>query len=318
MDATELSDDRVMEIQKAVGRPSTSKPSLPSTLCEPHSADPVTLVSPDEYLAKLKHEIGSEELLDQFLEKSCRLHREERRVSAEEWLKQLTAVDFRDVATISEHHFALTLYKVGRFDLGTNGVDTFAVAGYSGALYTQEAELPPLSPSVDIESGNYHAHPSLISLHKGEVSLSHPGPVPSETGAVTASRNPLPSLVMPIGQLQKKSKEEDDDDYVNTDYVLVIDATKPNHPVWLIYERNAEDDLGEPHAVHPDEQPLVFKELGKNFDAMQVFPGIQEWLDSWEDIDFAHMLKVMQAIGSTGPIQAKEIALSEAQKLVSK
>ncbi|PNP75002.1 hypothetical protein FNYG_11649 [Fusarium nygamai] len=298
MDATELSDDRVAEIQKAVGNPFT--------------------MSPDEYSAKLKHETGSDEILEQFLEKACKLDREMPPYSAEEWLKRLTTKDFRDVAAISKHHFALTLSRVRRFDLGTHGEDTFAVKTDPDALLTQEATLPPLSPSADIESGDYHAHPALISLQKDDVSPSHPDPEPTKTDTVTASGKSLPSLVMPIGQLQKKSKEEDDDDYVDTDYFLAIDATKTNHPVWLIYDRNARDDMGERRIVNPDKRPLVFKELGKNFDAMQVLPSLQWWLMYYGRLDFAHMLKVMRATGITGPVQARELALSEAKKILSK
>ncbi|KAF5709515.1 hypothetical protein FMUND_10003 [Fusarium mundagurra] len=298
MVAIELSEKRVTEIQEAVGNPST--------------------MSPDEYSAKLKHETGSDEILEQFLEKACKLGRQTTPYLAETWLQRLYTMEFRDVAAISKHHFALTLYRVRRFDLGTDGEDTFAVRTDPDALLTQEATLPPLSPSADIESGDYHAHPALISLQKGDVSLPHPDPEPSKTNTVTASGTSLPSLVMPIGQLQKKSMEEDDDDYVDTDYFLAIDATKTNHPVWLIYDRNPRHDLGERHIVDPDKQPLVFKELGKNFDAMQVLPSLQWWLMYYGRLDFAHMLKVMRATGITGPVQAKELALSEAKKILSK
>ncbi|KAG4255436.1 hypothetical protein FPRO04_03968 [Fusarium proliferatum] len=296
MEATELSDDRVAEIQKAGGSPWT--------------------MSPDEYLAKLKHETGSEEMLDQFLEKACKLDRESPRRSAEDWLKQLAAMDFRDVGPISKHHFGLTIDRVDRFDLGTDGEDKFAVATNSEALWTQEAELPTLSPSADIKSGDYHAHPALISLQKIESPPSRLGPEPSNTGTLTASGEQLPSLVMPIGQLQMKSKEETDEDYIDTEYVLVIDATKTNHPVWLIYDRNACDDLGDRGLIDPDQQPVVFEKLGKNFDAMQVMPSLQWWILHYGKLDFALMLKSMQATGITGPIQAKELSLSEAKKIL--
>ncbi|KAF5688025.1 hypothetical protein FCIRC_2096 [Fusarium circinatum] len=323
MDATELSMERVAEIKKAVGDSLKSKPPFPSTLSELHSADPITAVSPAEYLTKLKHETGSEELVDQYLKKACKLGREWPRVSAEEWLKQLTTMDFRDVAAIGKHHFGLTLYSVRRFDLGTDGEDTFAVETDPDALFTLEATLPPLTPSADIETGDYHIHPALISLQKVEVSPSPPDPEPSKTDTVTASGRSLPSLVMPIGQLQKKSKEEDyddyedDDDYEDIGYSLVIDATKISHPVWLIYDRNPYDEMGDRHVVNPDKQPLVFKELGKNFDAMMVLPSLQSWLTNYGKLNFAHMLKDMRATSITGPIQAKSLALSAAEKILS-
>ncbi|KAF5965138.1 hypothetical protein FBULB1_12405 [Fusarium bulbicola] len=318
MDATELFMERVAEIQKAVGDSLKSKPPFPSTLSELHSADPITPVSPVEYLAKVKHETGSEELVDQYLEKACKLGRESPRVSAEEWLKQLTTMDFRDVAAIGKHHFGLTIYSVRRFDLGTDSEDAFAVETDPDALLTLEATLPPLTPSADIETGDYHVHPSLISLQKVEVSPSPPVSEPSKTDTVTASGQSLPSLVMPIGQLQKKSNEEDDDDFEDTDYSLVIDAAKINHPVWLIYDRNPYDEMGDRHVVNPDKRPLVFKELGKNFDAMMVFPSLQSWLANYGRLDFAHMLKDMRATSITGPIQAECLALSAAKRILSK
>ncbi|RKL28998.1 hypothetical protein BFJ72_g12222 [Fusarium proliferatum] len=298
MVANELSKERVEEIQRAVGAPST--------------------MSPDEYLAKLKYETGSDEMLDQFLEKACEFGRAKLPYSAKEWLQRLHRKDFRNAAAISKHHFALTLYNVHRFDLGTDGEHTFAVETDPGALLTQEAALPPLSPSADIESGDYHVHPAFISLQKIESSPSRLGPEPSNTGTLTASGKQVPSLVMPIGQLQMKSKKETDEGFVDTEHVLVVDATQTNHPVWLIYDRNAEDDLGEPRTVDPDKRPLVFKELGKNFDAMQVLPSLQWWLLYYEKLDFAHMLKGMKSTGITGPIQARELALSEAEKILGK
>ncbi|KAF5251966.1 hypothetical protein FANTH_2919 [Fusarium anthophilum] len=297
MDATELSMERVAEIKKAVG-------------------DSLKM-SPAEYLAKLKLETGSEELVDQYLKKACKLGRESPRVSAEEWLKQLTTMDFRDVAAIGKHHFGLTLYRVRRFDLGTDGEDTFAVETHPGALFTLEATLPPLTPSADIEIGDYHVHPALISLQKGEVSPSHPDPEPSKTGTVATSGQSLPSLVMPIGQLQKKPKAEAHTRFEDTDYAIVIDATKINHPVWLIYDRNPYDEMGDRYVVNPDKQPLVFKELGKNFDAMMVFSSLQSWLTNYGKLNFAHMLKDMRATSITGPIQAKWLALSAAEKILS-
>ncbi|CCT64931.1 uncharacterized protein FFUJ_03802 [Fusarium fujikuroi IMI 58289] len=316
MVASELSNTRVAEIQETVGKPWTSKSFLSSTIPELHLADSITPVSPDDYLAKLKHETGSDEIVDQFLQKACKLDRELPPLSAYQWLMRLTGKDFRNVGSISKHHFGLTISKVGRFDLGTDGEDTFAVATNSEALWTQEAELPPLSPSADIESGDYHAHPALISLQKIESAPSRLGPGPSNTGTLTASGEQLPSLVMPIGQLQMKSKEETDEDYVDTEYVLVIDATKTNHPVWLIYDRNACGDLGERRLIHPDQEPVVFEKLGKNFDAMQVMPSLQWWLLYYGKLDFALMLKSMQATGITGPIKAKELSLSEAKKIL--
>ncbi|KAF4439241.1 hypothetical protein FACUT_4318 [Fusarium acutatum] len=130
------------------------------------------------------------------------------------------------------------------------GEDTFAVTTYPGAIVPEE-----LSPERKY-SGDYYPHPALISLQKGEGSSSQLDPEPSNGATPAPSGQLLPSLVLPIGQLQEKPNGETDDEFVNTDYVLVIDAVTTSHPVWLIYDRNAEDDLGEPRIVDPDEQPL--------------------------------------------------------------
>ncbi|KAF5538322.1 hypothetical protein FNAPI_11154 [Fusarium napiforme] len=278
MDATELTDDRFAEIKDAVGNPFDN-------------GDPYGM-SPDEYMAKLQTETGSDDVLDQYLQKASRLDSEPERASAEEWLKQLTAVDFEDIGAISSHRFTLTIDEVGRFNLGNNGEDAFAVATYPGAILPED-----LDPDRKY-SGDYYPHTAFISLHMGKVSHSQLGPKSSKA-ATLAPSGQAPFLVLPIGQLQKKPKGLEDDDFESTDYVLVIDAVTTSHPVWLIYDRNAEDDLGESHPVHPDKRPLVFKELEKNFYAMQ-------------------MLKDMRATGVAGPIMPKEIAISEAEKLFLK
>ncbi|KAG9503587.1 hypothetical protein J7337_003538 [Fusarium musae] len=295
MVAAMLSDKRFAEIKKAVGNPFDN-------------GDPFGM-SPDEYLAKLDFETGSDDVLDQYLQKASGMHSKPVRASAEKWLKELTAIDFNNISDISNHRFALTVEKVDRFKLGNHGEDTFAVLTYPGAIVPDE-----LSPERKY-SGDYYPHTAFISLRMGEVSHSHLDPESSKAATLASPGQP-PYLVLPIGQVQKKPKGETDDEFENTDYVLVIDAITTSHPVWLIYDRNAEDDLGEPQNIHPDEQPLVFKELGKNFDAVQVFPSIQKWFDYYNNLDFTQMLKSMQETGITGPIKAKEIAISEAKKLL--
>ncbi|KAF5576230.1 hypothetical protein FPCIR_12717 [Fusarium pseudocircinatum] len=225
------------------------------------------------------------------------------RLSPKEWLEQLTTVDFSDPTAITDHQLGLIFYLQGRFDLVTDGeMDTFAVVPYLGALFTEE--LPRHDSSSQTISEDVDPHPSLISLQ------SHPIFEPSVSG------QPLPSLVLPVGQLNKKSNGKVSKIFLDTDYVLVIDAVTPGHPVWLIYDRNPLDDIAvERNTVNSDEQPLIFKGIGHNFDAAQIFPSVRDWICSYGNVDFAQFEASIKAICITGAVQAKRILLSEAEVL---
>ncbi|KAF5978074.1 hypothetical protein FBULB1_6263 [Fusarium bulbicola] len=220
------------------------------------------------------------------------------RQTPKEWLEQLVTVDFSDPFAITDHQLNLVFYLQGRFDLITDGnMDTFAVVPYVGALFTEE--LPRHDSSSQTMSENVDPDPSLISLQV------HPIFKPSVSG------QPLPSLVLPVGQLHKKSNAKISKIFLDTDYVLVIDALTPGHPVWLIYDRNPLDEI----TVDPDEQPLIFEGIGHNFDAAQIFPSVHDWIQSYGNVDLAQFEASIKATCITGAVQAKEILLSEAEVL---
>lgn len=66
-------------------------------------------------------------------------------------------------------------------------------------------------------------------------------------------------------------------------YVIVVDAVTPKHPVWIIYNRNQMDDFGNEKVADPIEVPGVFPHL-QSFSAAQILSGSSEWLESYMQI----------------------------------
>ncbi|KAL5594935.1 hypothetical protein FOVSG1_008624 [Fusarium oxysporum f. sp. vasinfectum] len=92
-----------------------------------------------------------------------------------------------------------------------------------------------------------------------------------------------------------------------TEYVLVLDAVAPGHPVWLIYNRNSIDDIGEPITVDPADPgtPLTFKCIGHNFDAAQIFPTVNDWIQSNGNVDRTKFEESIKATCITGAVEVK-------------
>jgi len=63
---------------------------------------------------------------------------------------------------------------------------------------------------------------------------------------------------------------EHDRDFEKTNYFLVIDGISPEHPVWLIYDRNCLNMVGEMEPVNPSKELVVFPEIKVNFDAAMI------------------------------------------------
>ncbi|KAH7260750.1 uncharacterized protein BKA55DRAFT_686331 [Fusarium redolens] len=295
MAAHKISDERFAEIRKAVGPPFA--------------------VPPSEYMRNLEVETKKDNSLTKFLERASTVDTESPRLSPKKWLEQLTIVDFSDHVAISDHRFGLGTDFFGKFDLVTDDMNTFAIAPYPGALSTEELPLPQHSSSPDTSFDDNDPHPSLLSLQIGGQHAIHPALETPTTVIPSVSGQPLPSLVLPVGKLQKRSNAKTNNVFLDTDYVLVIDAVATEHPVWLIYDRNPRDDLGERCSVDPDQQPLVFKGVGKNFDAAQVFPGIQYWIKSYGNLDFTGFQEAVKKTGIIAPVKATELTLSDAAKL---
>lgn len=103
----------------------------------------------------------------------------------------------------------------------------------------------------------------------------HPVPLFLKASALHGTGDSLPTLVLTVGQVMERRKDKTSTSSLEpTEYVLVIDAVAPGHPVWLIYNRNSIDDIGEPITADPadPDTPLAFKCIGHNFDAAQIFP----------------------------------------------
>ncbi|KAF9774008.1 hypothetical protein IL306_008060 [Fusarium sp. DS 682] len=199
---------------------------------------------------------------------------------------------------INDLRFDLTTDLIDSFDLFSNDEAAFVIAPYPGALSMSDEVVSDPSSSVANERG---FHPSLIALETSILPRADPG------------------LVLPVGQLQTRFHGQNhDSDFVDTNYVLVIDAVAPEHPVWLIYDRNPRDELGDRRIVDPRgfQTPLIFEGLGTNFDSMQVLPSVKDWIDSYGNLDFAQVEVSMKNTGMLEAVQAKHISISYAAKLL--
>ncbi|KAF5650211.1 uncharacterized protein FTJAE_635 [Fusarium tjaetaba] len=227
------------------------------------------------------------------------------RQTPKEWLEALTKLNFADPASVV-NILDLLEYTVGKFILCT-GKDAFTVSRDPGAMSVEEA------PGVDRHS----LLEGLLTLEFFRRSKAQPAPTDEQARESSPAGQHLPSVVLPVGRLCKGYTTETGSlDTDETGYVLVVDAITPGHPVWLIYDPNQDDDLGEERIiVHPANAPLVFEGIGHNFDAAQIFPSVQDWIQSHGNVDFAQIEESIKATCLTGSVQAKEILLSKAQEL---
>ncbi|KAF5576223.1 hypothetical protein FPCIR_12710 [Fusarium pseudocircinatum] len=249
------------------------------------------------------------------------------RQTPRDWLKKLTTVDFTDPASILNLRFDLVEYNVGEFILCTNSKNTFSIS----------PEPAPLSVDYTAIQKDSDVHPGLMAL---EFVDSSDDPSGSEHGGTAKSSGvdqPLPSLVLPIGQLLKGyTAESGIKDSDETNYVLVVDAVASAHPVWLVFDRTAEDvlkegedddnndndngdgDDGEEGEIHPDTAELVFDRTEKNFDAALVLPSIQDWFQSYENLSLTQILDSFRKTGLTGKVKAREVTAEDASLLWNK
>lgn len=222
------------------------------------------------------------------------------RQTPEEWLEALTKLDFTDCASVYELQSDLIDYVIEKFILCT-GKDVFTVSAWPVAMTLEE---PPIS---DLDS----LHPGLLALEFFRGSEARPAPADEKV-----PKSSLPRVVLPIGRLLKGyTTESGISDSDATAYVLVVDAITPGHPVWLIWDRLAGHEP-ELHYVHPDKHNPVFNGVGKNFDAAQILPSINDWLESYGNLDLSQLEEPYKATCITGAVQAKEVLLSEAEELL--
>ncbi|KAF5650203.1 uncharacterized protein FTJAE_627 [Fusarium tjaetaba] len=240
------------------------------------------------------------------------------RQTPREWLEKLTGVDFTDPASILDLGLELAGYKiVGEFALCTDGKDTFTVSPNPGAM---SVDYTPVLEDSD-------AHPGLLSLEFVNGSDKQ-----DKTAKSSGVNQPLPSLVMPIGQISKRYTTESGLPLSDeTNYVLVVDAVASAHPVWLIFDRMLmsesdqddeyyRDNKGgeEKEGIHPDTVDLLFNGSEKNFDAAQVLPSIQDWFQLYDKLSFTQIRDSFRKTGLTGKVKARVVTAEDASVLWNK
>ncbi|KAF5578891.1 hypothetical protein FPANT_9817 [Fusarium pseudoanthophilum] len=201
------------------------------------------------------------------------------RETPKEWLQRLATADFADPSAINNLRLDLIINNVADFDLVTDGEATLTVSPFPGALTVEDT--PPKDKDNIYTSYVPSDHDGLLCLEYASqagilaVYRVDETPIPSATGL------PLPSVVLPIGQLQKRYEDKAGIPYsVDTDYVLVIDAVADEHPLWLIFDRKIRS-LGEDQVyVKPETVKLAISGTERNFDAAQVLPSVQDWIKS--------------------------------------
>lgn len=232
------------------------------------------------------------------------------RETPKEWLQRLTTVDFSDSSAISNHALDLVINNVVDFDLVTNGEPAFTVSPFPGVLTVDNT--PPKEEAAIFSSHVPSDHPGLFCLEftskTGILAVGDYGKTlkPSTAGL------PLPSVVLPIGRLQSRYTDKAGISYsVDTDYVLVVDAIADAHPLWLMFDRNI-GSLEEDRAyIRPETTKLVFSRTEKNFDAAQVLPSLQDWIQSYGTLDFTQIRDSFQQTGITGAIRARNVTFSD-------
>nr|RBQ85285.1 hypothetical protein FVER53263_03517 [Fusarium verticillioides] len=224
------------------------------------------------------------------------------RQTSKEWLEALTKLDFADPASVINLQFDLAVYNVGEPILCT-GKDTFTVSPHPAAISVDSA------PVVDRDS----PHEGLMALEFFRRAKARPAPADEK-----APETPLPSVAFLIGRLRKgKTIQRGIEDLEETDYILVVDAITPGHPVWLIWDRQA-SDKDEIYYVHPDKTYPVFTGVEKNFDAAQILPSINDWFESYGNLDSNQLEESIKATGLVGFVKAKEVTLANVNELLGK
>ncbi|KAF5578889.1 hypothetical protein FPANT_9815 [Fusarium pseudoanthophilum] len=327
MDHKKTSEDHPEGIRNLSDPPSDNgEEFLLVTLSQVQFANSVVAAGPAFYLARLKRMIslGNNETMSlvEFLQKDRVSDPVSDLVSQRQtqidWLRELNAVDFKDPASILNIRLDLVKYNVGKFVLSTDSKSIFTVTPDPGAM---SVEYMAILKDADV-------HPGLLSLEF----VDKPDNLPGETAKSPGVDQPLPSLVLPIGQLLKEYTTENDVTKSDeTNYIVVVDAVASAHPVWLIFDRmlvsesdqddeyysdNKDDEKKE--GIHPDTVDLVFNGTEKNFDAAQVLPSIQDWFQLYDKLSFTQIRDSFRKTGLTGKVKAREVTAEDVSVLWNK
>ncbi|KAF5251967.1 hypothetical protein FANTH_2920 [Fusarium anthophilum] len=281
MAANEISDQRFAEIIQVVGWPTDGPPGT--------------------YTQRLEQETGRNNSLIPFLKRISDIDINSPLQTPTEWLQKLTTVNFADPVDINNLSYALTSDNVDDFDLVAASEFNFTVSAFPGAL-----SLHPRPTKKPI------AHSALVSLSIELVSHITPRLEHSQS-------QPLPSLVLPIGQLQKKYINTSGiPNLIDTDYILVVDAAETSHAVWLIYDRYQRYDYEFKGVTDPKRTPLVCTGSEKNFDAAQIFPSIKDWIEAYGKVSEAEVLDSLKKTGLVGEVRVMNATPKDLAALANK
>ncbi|KAF5538321.1 hypothetical protein FNAPI_11153 [Fusarium napiforme] len=289
------SDDGDGEIHVLIEDPDLS-PGYPRYVPD----DPLEVARRAAYLKMLKKETGEDRsVLDMIAP----------RQTSKEWLQSLTMVDFADPSAVVSLLLDLATNNVPHFDLVTNSDPAFTVTSLPGVMTVEDT--PPGAPTV-FSSYVPSDHPGLLCLEFTSQSSIFAALDEGETPKPSAACIPLPSVVLPIGQLRKRYKNTAGIPYsVDTEYVLVVDAVADEHPLWLIFDRRIRSHEEDGAYVKPHMAPLVFNGTERNFDAAQVLPSVQDWIKSYGTLDLAQLRDSFQRTGMTGEIRARNVTFAD-------
>ncbi|KAF5709518.1 hypothetical protein FMUND_10006 [Fusarium mundagurra] len=262
--------------------------------------DPVEDARRNAYLKMLKKETGEGRgVLDMIAP----------RQTPKEWLQSLTLVDFVDPSAVVSLRLDLATNNVPHFDLVTNSEPAFTVTSLPGVMTVEDT--PPSKPT-GFSSYVPSDHPGLLCLEFTSQSSIFAALHEGETPKPSAAGIPLPSVVLPIGQLRRRYKDKTSFPYsVDTEYVLVVDVVADEHPLWLIFDRRIRSHEEDGAYVEPNVVPLVFNGTEKNFDAAQVLPSIQDWIQSYGTLDLAQIRDSFQQTGIIGEIRARNVTFAD-------
>ena len=240
-----------------------------------------------------------------------------------EWFKKLQDVDFSNPVAATRLRRGLSYPAPVNMILAVDKEYVFVIRSNPIAL-DSDSKTPP----QDVE-----IHPAFISLvSKGKWTKSS-----------------LPTFVLPVGPVRRKPKTsfgaldtnllskplddplftqsrkdllndiERDRDFEETNYFLVIDAISPEHPVWLIYDRNCLNMIGDTEPVDPRKEPVVFPEIKVNFDAAMILPTAKEWAATYsEDLEFGRLIDAINKTKINGAVTAAYAALPDVENAFMK
>ncbi|SCV36992.1 uncharacterized protein FFFS_05458 [Fusarium fujikuroi] len=201
-----------------------------------------------------------------------------------EWLQSLTTVDFSDPSAVVNLRMDLATNNVPHFDLVTNGEPAFTVTSFPGIMTVDD--VPPTKPSA-FSSYVPSDHPGLLCLEFTSQSNIFAALHEGETPKPSAAGLPLPSIVLPIGELRRRYKDTAGIYSIDTEYVLVVDAVADAHPIWLIFDRY----------IRSHEDPVL--------------PSIQDWIQSYGNLDLTQIRDSFQQTGMTGEIRARNVTFGD-------